>query len=69
MGEYICKLYLEFRIYRELLQLKTKKTNNAVKKKKEQKTQTCLQRKYTDGHQVHAKMLTSLVIRESRLKP
>lgn len=34
MGEYICKLYLEFRIYRELLQLKTKKTNNAVKKKK-----------------------------------
>ena len=44
------------KIYKELIQLDTKKTNTNIKMGRRHE-QTCLQRRHPDGQQTHEKML------------
>ena len=45
------------KIYKQLLQLNSRKINNAIKKMGQRANQTVLQRRHTDGQQTHETML------------
>ena len=45
------------KIYKQLIQLNIRKTNNQIKKWEKKPKQTFLQRRHTDGQQMHEKML------------
>ena len=56
------------KIYKELIQLNSKKINNPILKMGKGPESTFFQRRYMNGQQVHEKMLNSLVIREMQIK-
>ena len=45
------------KIYKQLIEFNTRKTNNPIKKWGKRPKQTFLQRRHTDGQQIHEKML------------
>ena len=56
------------KIYKHLLQLHTKKTNNPIKKMGRISKQTIRQGRHTDGQKTHEKMFISLTIRDMQIK-
>ena len=57
------------KIYKQLIQLNSKKTNNQIKKKKGRRPKyTSLQRRHTAGNRQMKRCSTSLIIREMQIK-
>ena len=46
------------KIYRQLMQLNTRKINDQIQKMSQRTKQTFLQRRHTDSYQTHEKILT-----------
>ena len=56
------------KIYKQLMQLIIKKTNNAIQKWAEDLNRHFFQRRYTDCQQTHERMLNITIIREMQIK-
>ena len=56
------------KIYKQLIQLNHKKSQQPIGKMGKRPEETLLQRKFIDGQQAHEKCSTSLIIREMQIK-
>ena len=56
------------KIYKELIQLNTKKTPHLIKKWEEDLNRHLIQKRHTDGQYTYEKCSTSLIIRKMQIK-